>query len=532
MKILANASQMKQIDGYSIDEIGIPSLVLMEKAALATALEIQKRFSADSSTSDRRMSAISESTIKNKILAVCGVGNNGGDGVAALRILKEWGYEGAVLLVGDEKKASEQMQVQLSIARNLNIPVFCYGNEPFSDEIHLNQKLEAEYTVIIDGLFGIGLSKPAAGVQRQVIEAVNHAVESGSCRVFAVDIPSGIHASNGRVMGCAIQAEVTVTFGVNKLGLVLYPGCEYAGEVITADIGFPQVSVEKAEVTSFHYEKEDVKELLPKRKKDSNKGTYGKVLVIGGSKNMAGACCFSAKAAYTIGAGLVKVMTEECNRTIVQTLLPEALLYTYEESTILEHRKEILRELEWAAVVVLGPGLGRKEAGKQLLELVLEYAKVPVVLDADGLNLLSEKGGLKEIISRENLILTPHLKEMERLTGDSIGKMKEDIVSYGRDSMKDAKGILVLKDSRTIVTDGERAYVNVSGNNGMAKGGSGDVLTGIIAGLLAQGMENFEAACLGTYLHGLAGNRVTEENSEYSLLASDLILGLKKELKD
>ncbi len=507
MKKLVNANQMKQIDGYSIDEIGIPSLILMEKAALSLALEIKKRISKQ----------------ENKILAVCGVGNNGGDGVAALRILKEWGYEGAVLLIGNEEKVSEQMKVQLSIARKLFIPIFhC---EEMGD---LNQILKNEYTVIIDGIFGIGLSKPVKGIQKEVIDILN----KGDYKVFAVDIPSGIHASTGKVMETAIKADVTVTFGVNKLGLLLYPGCEYAGEVVVTDIGFPQVAIKKAEIESFCYEKEDIRKLLPKRKRNSNKGTYGKVLVIGGSKNMAGACYLSAKAAYTMGAGLVKVMTEESNRTIVQTLLPEALLSTYEEDTILGQKEQVLNELNWATVIVLGPGLGMKKSGEFLINMVLEYVTVPVVLDADGLNLLSKQGGLSKVLEKENLIFTPHLKEMERLTQDTIMEIKEDIVSYAKEKMKMAKGVLVLKDARTIVTDGKNVYVNISGNNGMSKGGSGDVLTGIIAGLLAQGLDFFTASCLSVYLHGLAGDRVVEETSEYSLLAQDLIWGLKKEITE
>ncbi len=514
MKKLANASQMKQIDGYSIESIGIPSLVLMEKAALSVALEIKKEL-------------LKQKRYNNKIFAVCGVGNNGGDGVAALRILKEWGYEGAVLLVGEEKRASEQMQVQLSIARNLSIPVMNYSelaDKHFSD---------AEYTIIIDAIFGIGLSKEVTGIYEQVIKEINtiRSERMENCSVFAVDIPSGIHASTGNVMGCAVKADQTITFGVNKLGMVLYPGCEYAGEIKVADIGFPQIAVEQAKVDTFCYEQEDIERLLPKRKGDSNKGTYGKVLVIGGSENMAGACCLSANASYAMGAGLVKVMTEKVNRIIVQTLLPEALLYTYEDSTILEEKEAILEELKWATTIVLGPGLGKKQSARQLVDWVLEYAKVPIVIDADGLNLIAENGGLKRILQKENVILTPHLKEMERLTGDLVHEIKEDIVSYAKQTMSGAECVLVLKDSRTVVTDGTKVYVNVSGNNGMAKGGSGDVLTGIIAGLLAQKADYFDAASLGVYLHGLAGDYVTEEYSSYSLLAGDLIRGLKKEIK-
>lgn len=509
---------MKKVDGYSIEVIGIPSAVLMEKAAMAVAETVRAYC----------MKKEKDFGVKEKIVVVCGTGNNGGDGVATARILKEWGYLVSVLFLGDEKKATKETKSQLSIARKLDIEV--------GYEIDFN-----EYTIIVDAIFGIGLSRSIEGIYREAIEKINKT----KAWICSVDIPSGIDADTGTVMGVAVKADVTVTFGINKIGMILYPGCEYANQIVVADIGFPKKAVEAVNSKVFYLETED-KKRLPKRKENSNKGTYGRVLIIGGSKNMCGACYLSAKAAYRTGAGLVKIMTEEENRVILQTKLPEALLSTYKAEdfeTYLENNKEmeeceigktIIEELGWATVIVIGPGLGLSRHAEKLLQLVLQYATVPVVVDADAINLLAQNQHLREMLKNRNdgkqFIFTPHLKEMSRLSGDSIDKIKADLVSYGMEYAKKEKICLVLKDARTVISDGEICYVNCSGNNGMSTGGSGDVLTGIIAGLLAQKATLLEAGAFGAYLHGLAADRESLEGNTYSLIASDIIKGLKKEI--
>lgn len=493
---------MQAVDGYSIEIIGIPSAVLMEKAAMAVALTIKKKCNSKK---------------KERILVVCGTGNNGGDGIATARILNEWGLDASVLLLGKEEKATDETKRQLMIAKNTGV-------------IIKNETELGEYTIIVDAIFGIGLSRTIEGKYYEIIEKINQS----EAFVCAVDIPSGIHTDTGKVMGIAVKAHVTVTFGFQKLGMVLYPGCEYANKVIVADIGFPKKAVEAVKPRCFVFEKEDKKD-LPKRQNDSNKGSYGRVLIIGGSTNMCGACYLSAKAAYRTGAGLVKIMTEETNRIILQTNLPEAVLFTYNKENLIKSEqnqlKELLKkELDWATVIVIGPGLSTEKHGEILLDFVMEYAKVPIIVDADAINLLAKKKDWEQNKEEKTLILTPHLKEMSRLTGDSIDKIKEDLVSYGMKYAKEKEICLVLKDARTVITDGTIAYVNCSGNNGMSTGGSGDVLTGIIAGLLAQQASALDACGLGTYFHGLAADREVLDGNAYSLIASDIIEGLKKEI--
>lgn len=497
MKYLVNGQQMRAIDNYSINEIKIPSMILMEKAAMACARVILE-------TAEK----------SDKILAVCGFGNNGGDGIATARILKEAGLDVSVLLVGREEKASEQTRQQLEIGHNLNLPIFYYKKS-------FNEDTIKEYNIVIDALFGIGLSKPITGEFEEIIEKINQM----SHKVYAVDIPSGVDSTNGQILGVAVKADVTITFGLLKWGLGFYPGAQYAGKIIVADIGFPKKAVESVPLEVFTYEASDIAR-LPKRTAYSNKGTYGRVLVIGGAKNMAGAVCLAARSAYRVGAGLVKVLTCEENRTIVQTVIPEALLSTYESGHISE--EWLQKELDYATAIVLGPGLSMNEDAKCIVETVLTKSVVPVVIDADALNLIAKYNLYESIAACDNLILTPHLKEMSRLAGCEVTDITKDMMAFAKRSMKDRHFTLVLKDARTLVLNEDKVYMNLSGNNGMAVGGSGDVLSGMIGGMLAQKMKPFEAAALAVYLHGCCGDQAAEEKSEYAMIAGDLIDSLAK----
>lgn len=492
MKYIVNSEEMSAIDRYTSEVIGIPSIVLMEKASIKMACFLLAKI-------DRH----------DRIIAVCGTGNNGGDGAATARILFQKGYQVDILVAGNIEKMSEQMKIQVQIAKNLGMSV-------------LNSAKISEYTIVIDAMFGVGLKRPVTGVFAEIISEINEAENT----VFSVDLPSGISADTGKILNIAVKADYTVTFGYTKFGLLVYPGCGYAGETVTADIGFPKMAGEKISSRAFLYEKEDLSK-LPSRNDYSNKGTYGKVLVIAGSENISGACYLSAKAAYRIGAGLVKVLTHEKNRTVIGTLLPEALLsdYTEERLQTEEGIKQIQKEIEWSDVIVIGPGIGTSKAAVTLMEIVLAEKKVPVVMDADAVNLLSEKRKISKDAFElpEQVILTPHLKEMSRLINRTVSEIAENLLETAENFTKDKKLVLALKDTRTVVSDGEKLYLNVSGNHGMATGGSGDVLSGIIGGLLAQGMELFDAAALGVYIHGLAGNYAAEEKNCYSLMASDII---------
>ena len=489
MRYIATGHEMARIDEYATNIIGIPSLVLMERAALAVADLIRARWDRES-----------------RILVVVESGNNGGDGVALARILHQAGYEVEIYWIHDLKTASVSFDTQLAIAKHMNLK--------FVDEL-----VDSGYDIIVDAVFGVGLSRAVMGKQAETIKALND-MEGYK---LAIDVPSGIDATTGFMLGTAFRADETVTFGLMKLGLLNGMGYEYAGKVTVADIGFPKNAVDFVEPRLYTYDESDLDELLPVRKRDTHKGSYGRVGVIAGCRNMAGAALFAAEAAYRMGCGLVRVCTVEENREIVQSRLPEALLTTYCEADRDSLRNAMKTMLEWSDVIVLGPGIGTGEAQTYIVDKILRRFDKPVVLDADGINILAENMSLLDDASAK-LILTPHLKEMSRMINMSVTDIKSNKYDLAREFAKRHQSVLVLKDARTIVSEGSlQAYINVTGTNGMATGGSGDVLSGMIAGLIAQGMEGFEASKLGVCMHGLAGQEAANQKGKYSMLASDIV---------
>lgn len=494
MRYLVSGSQMKQIDRHAIETIGIPSMVLMERAAMAVAAEAESLAKKD-----------------DRIWSVCGTGNNGADGIAAARMLHGKGYRVSVLLCGDPGHGTEEYGRQLQIARGLDVPI-----------IEFHDFIPGSCDIIIDGVFGVGLSR---NIEGEYLEVLRMLMSREAREVIAIDIPSGIHSDNGQVMGAALQATVTVTFGYEKLGTVLYPGRAYAGRVLVADIGFPQVSLLQAGAEIFTYGVEDLGR-IPKRPAYSNKGSFGKVLLVAGAENMSGAAYLSGLAAYRMGAGLVKIFTVESNRPILQEQLPEAVIETYRPEDAWERpeafKGQIGAACDWASVIILGPGLGQAAYTRPLVQEILEHAYVPIVIDADALNVIAANPELTQYYT-ENIIVTPHLGEMSRLTGKTIGQIQESLIDTAVEYSGRYGITCVLKDAVTVVTGKEgQIYLNSSGNSAMAKAGSGDVLTGAVAGLLAQGEENWEGAILGVYLHGAAGDRAMESISAHGILARDI----------
>lgn len=503
------AAGMKEADRITIEELGIPSLVLMERAALAVVCRVKVYAEIDS-----------------RIGVVCGTGNNGGDGVAVARMLKEEGYDVTVLLREPEQKdtGSEEFRQQLIMAEAFAVPVKGWDTEESFD-------------VYVDAVFGIGLSKPAEGAYADIIEKINKEKKP----VIAVDIPSGISADMGAICGTAVRATETVTFGAAKCGHLLYPGKEYTGKLTVARIGFPKEVLERKKWGRY-LTGNGVECILPKRPAYSNKGTFGKVTVIAGSKNMAGAAYFAACAAYRTGAGLVKIAIPECNREILQTLLPEAMLAVYEEEGDL---KRFVKELvNFGDAVIIGPGLGTGERAAELVNATIDVLKAmgqeapPSVWDADGLNLLAMKMNEEgiatakerlcylEALLPEHAILTPHLGELARLTGekteDIVNNLWKKVTEFGKES----DTIFVVKDAVTMVARKGDYSINTTGNNGMATGGSGDSLCGIIGALLAAKVEPFDAATAGVWLHGAAGDAAAREQGAASMLVRDLLKAL------
>lgn len=497
MKYVVTGSEMLRIDEFTTNVMGIPQMVLMERAAIAVFEYIDSHFETGA-----------------RVLVAVESGNNGGDGIAVARMLMQAGYDVEIYWINGLKSASQGFDNQYAIAKKMYLK--------FVDEI-----VDSGYDVVVDGIFGVGLNRAVTGVQAETIKALNDI----KGYKIAIDIPSGVDAQTGFVLGVAFRADTTITFGYKKLGLLLGMGYEYSGEVVVADIGFPKQSIDFVQPRLYTYDKEDVDRLLPYRKSDSHKGSYGKIGVIAGSKNMAGACLFAAESAYRMGCGLVRVCTVEENREIIQTKLPEAMLTTYDMNDKASIREAIKSTTDWADIIILGPGLSKSEYAAYIVEKVLRNYEETVIVDADALNIIAEN---KDFLENANatIIMTPHLVEMSRLTGMKVSDIKENKYDLARDFAKRNGVVIALKDSRTVVSEGEfQAYINTTGNNGMATGGSGDALTGIIAGLLGQGMTAFEATKLGVCLHGLAGEKAAEEKGRYSMIAGDIVRSINAVLE-
>lgn len=493
MKYLPNGVWMQKADRHTIEEIGIPSIVLMEHAAYKMVEVLQE-----------------EKFDCSNCLIVCGSGNNGGDGFAIARLLFGQGCRVTVLFAGKESSMSEECRIQADIVRNLGIPI-------------VTELPKQEYTVILDAVFGVGLNREIEGRYRTLLEELN--AKSG--RKAAVDIPSGVCSATGRILGVAFRAELTVSFQCEKLGTVLFPGKEYAGTVIPVDIGIDTAFMKREQDICYTLEWEDISTMLPERGANTHKGSYGKVLMITGSEGMAGAAFLSAKAAYTSGAGLVRIYTPESNRMILQQLLPEAVVTTYQEYD----EAELCSLLDWADVVCIGCGLGQSRISQQLLYTVMQNCVVPCVIDADGINLLAREKELLET-TKMPVILTPHIREMSGLLGCSVAELQEERFAKVVEFTKQYPVICVQKDARTIVVERTRPiFVNTAGNQAMAKAGSGDVLAGVITGLLAGHQQSYEAAVLGVYLHACGGDIVRRKLGSYGVLAEDLITGIRTCMK-
>ena len=486
MRYIPDAAQMKAADQYTICNLLVPSLELMEQAAEA-CVEVIKEKHFDLSN----------------VCVVCGAGNNGGDGFAIARLLANEGWHVTVVMAGNMNRTTSETQYQIEQLLKTETQITDIFDETVS------------YTLIIDSIFGVGLSRNIEGNYSKLLEKLNQSTGTK----LSIDIPSGISADNGKILGIAFKADYTVTFQTEKIGLLLYPGKEYAGEVIIKDIGISEKYFQQNCNVAVVYNKSEYKGMFPVRKEDSHKGTYGRLLVIAGSKGMSGAAYLNAISAYRAGAGLVEIYTVEDNRIILQQLLPEAIITTYTAF----NEKELLELIRRADAICVGSGIGMSDVSVKIVKTVLLNTEIPCVIDADGLNILSKHLWYLDSKKHENIIITPHLKEMSRLTGIDIGTIKEDRKNIIEEFTQRYKVTCVLKDSRTLIKSPDnRTNINLSGNSAMAKAGSGDVLAGIISGILVQTKSCHQAAVLGTYIHGSCGDAARSEKGSYSVLARDL----------
>jgi len=519
MKVVTS-QEMRDIDRKAIERFGIPGHVLMERAGVAVASRIKDLFG------------------KTRTVVLAGGGNNGGDGLVTARELFNSGWDVKVLLLIKEDKLSPDCLSELRIARQMGVPV------EFRTEVTDN---DLRGSVVVDAMLGTGLNKEIEGPMAGIIRFLN---SSGS-PVISVDIPSGISSDTGEIMGVAVRAGYTVTFGLPKRGHLLYPGAEFTGRLFVENIGFPEDLLSSDELKIDLLEKGSVFNLIPERPKYSHKGNYGHVLVVAGSRGKTGAAFMAARACMRAGAGLVTIGIPETLMDVFQSRVTEEMTLPLPDrgdgSLSARAAGVILRFLsERADVLCIGPGIGVSEETQGLISEILRTSRSPVVMDADAINSIKDISVLKK--TDAPVILTPHPGEMARLTSQRpeargqrsedresrtmIDMIEKDRINTALSFSKETGAYLVLKGVPTVIAGPEgRAFINSTGNPGMATAGTGDVLTGMIASFIAQGLTPLNAAILGVYMHGLAGDIAVREKGEHSLIASDVTESLPAAFK-
>jgi hydroxyethylthiazole kinase-like uncharacterized protein yjeF len=506
MDALLTAAQMQALDRIAIEEVGIPSVVLMEVAGRAVM--------------DATLALLAEAP--GPALVLAGTGNNGGDAVVVARHLRERGVSVRVLVLGEEAQLSPDMAHQLRSAGALGVaPVFLTGADAVGA---VKASLQAA-AVVVDGLFGTGLTRPIQGWRAEVIAAINH----GDAPVVAVDIPSGVSADTGQVLGVAVEADVTVTFQCAKLGHVLHPGRAHAGDIQVVDIGIPPSRLPQVGPTARLLDDAVLEEAFPPRDDASHKGTYGHVLVVAGAPDRPGAALLAARAAQRAGAGLVTLASDAETVRRLAPSLGSLMGLTAGEGRI--SAAEVQDALSTRTALVLGPSLPPDADTAALVQAVLTRSAVPAVVDAGALAALgTDYAWLAQ--RRGPTVLTPHPGEMARLLGSDSQGVQADRVGAARHVARTAGCVVILKGASTVVAGpaGELSVV-VRGNPGMATGGTGDVLAGVVGSLLGQGVEPLLAAQAGAHLHALAGDHAAEASGEEALVAEDVLRALGPALK-
>ncbi|MDO9391930.1 MAG: NAD(P)H-hydrate dehydratase [bacterium] len=502
--LVVTPRQMQEIDARAIKKYKVPGLTLMENAARALAEKALEMPSLNSPAT---------------VCIVCGPGNNGGDGLAAARLLKEQGCEVQVFLLGSLPRLKGDARTNAQKLKAVKIKVNEIKGVAGLTALRAGLK---KASLVIDAIFGTGFHGAPEKLAGQVIEAVN----SSGVPVLAADIPSGVDGLTGQTFGPAVKAAATVTMGLLKTGLLFYPGRSLAGEISVADIGFPQKAMDEQKANAGTIESMEARQMLPARKPDAYKGSCGTVLVLAGSAGMTGAARLASLSALRSGAGLAYLGIPESLSDVMESKLTEAIIKPLPETrtrTLSLHALDRIKALMAKAdSLVMGPGLSTHPETLELVQAVVKHLNIPAVLDADALTALS--GNVQLLKTQAPLVLTPHYGEMARLTGRTIAEIKADPMRAAGEFAVEYNKTVVLKGAPTVIAGPSgNIWINTTGNSGMATAGSGDVLAGLIAGLLAQGLSPENAAKLGVYLHGLAGDLARENKTEYCLLAGDIL---------
>ncbi|MCR4922528.1 MAG: NAD(P)H-hydrate dehydratase [Lachnospiraceae bacterium] len=498
MEIILNSQQMRALDERTIINFKVSSLILMERAGLAVLEAIRE-----------------ENYSLENILVLCGSGNNGGDGFCLARLFAEQGKNVSVFLYGSPDKMTPE-------TRSMYESCLAY-------DIEVSHELKTDHKdLIIDALFGIGLNRDLRDDVKDIIRKINlYSLKNPGARIVSCDIASGIYADTGNIAGEAIKAHMTVTFAHKKIGQLLYPGKDYTGKLKCKAIGITDRGL--SPYISYITALEEADLPLIKRYDSSNKGSYGKLLIIAGSESAGGCAYLSAMAAFKAGAGMVRILTHRENKDFLLNSLPEAMISSFD--TAPPDRNELKELYSWADAILIGPGTGKDEKARAIFDSVFTDTDLPLVVDADGISMLREH--LEAYDERRlpidrTIIITPHIKEMSLFTGLKVSDIKEDPIAIAGESSARYGIVCVLKDARTVIADRDGSIrINLSGNNGMSVAGMGDVLAGIILSLLGQGASAFDAASYGAFIHGRAGDDASLSGSKSGLLPRDLIKNIK-----
>jgi NAD(P)H-hydrate epimerase len=504
MRIL-NAAQMREADRFTIEEIGIPSLVLMENAGRQVVAAMETAYSDE---------------LEGRVAVLCGRGNNGGDGFVVARTLLQRGIDTAVFVIGTLSDVRADARTNLDILGRLGVTVVEIADEQ-SWELHFSEI--SQCTLVVDAMFGTGLKAPLGGMLETVVADIN----ASSLPIVAIDLPSGLSADSPQPIGDCVTASMTVTLAAPKLPLVLPPGEAHAGEVVIADIGIPYEVIDGVE--GQHIElltPEQVRHHVEPRAADSHKGDFGRVTVVGGSLGKSGAAYLAGIAALRSGAGLVTVATPASCLPILASMAAELMTEPLAEvagGAVAADAIDRLLELDHD-VIACGPGLGRHPDAAAFVKALLDRATVPLVLDADALTVLADDPGRLLGKDDRDVIITPHPGEMARLIGSSVDDVQGNRIQVATDFATTHRVYVVLKGHRTVIaTPQGHVYINPTGNPGMATGGTGDVLTGTIAAWVAQLLDADAACQLAVFLHGAAGDLAAAGQGQVAMTATDLL---------
>ena len=505
MKV-ATAEQMQELDRKAIEAYRIPGIVLMENAGRGATEVISNTF---------------PDLQKMKIAIVAGKGNNGGDGFVIARYLLNRRISVKVYLLADPKGLRGDAETNFQIFQRMKGEVI---SVPSSKDYQKVKKELEKFDLLIDAIFGTGLDAEVRGYYREVIDHLNTLQKP----IVAIDIPSGLDANTGKPFGTAVRASLTITFGLPKIGQVISPGLDYVGKLKLVDIGLPKKLVEEERIQTYLLENDEIRGWLSTpRRPDTHKGDYGHLLVIAGSVGKTGAAAMACEAALRIGAGLVTLAIPKSLNAIMEVKLTEVMTEplpeTPKQTLSLRAFSSILRLCENKKAVIIGPGIGTFKETQSLILKLIKTLNLPIILDADGLTALATQPKTLPTTNR-SLILTPHPGEMAKLIRSTPKDVQEDRISISRNFAQSHHVHLVLKGHRSLIaTPKGEVFINPTGNPGMASGGTGDVLTGMIGGLICQGFDILPSLQMAVYLHGLAGDEMAQELGEKSLIARDII---------